>query len=111
MTTTLRMKRSRLVNITRPFALFVEQDEEGDWIAHIVGHELDNVTLAETPTDAVFMAHDLLRMLTGGCKPMDDTPHDWSIETTLSDDPSIGTPARQCSRCGEKCPMSELEVA
>ncbi len=49
--------------ITRPFAVFVEPDGNGWWVAHIVGFELDNCTQGNSPDDALEMAADVLRVL------------------------------------------------
>ena len=51
--------------ITRPFAIFVEPDGNGCWVAHIVGHELDNCTQGDSPEHAVEMVADVIRLLTG----------------------------------------------
>lgn len=109
----MRRRVKHLVHIERPFAMFFEPSSDGQgWIGHVVGQELDQVTCAENPSDVVFMAADVVRMLTGMCQPMDATPHDWSIETTLDmpDAPEgSGEPAWQCSRCGEKCIKTDFE--
>ncbi len=51
------------VVVTRPFAVFVEPDGNGCWIAHIVGFELDNCTQGDSPGHALEMAGDVLRLL------------------------------------------------
>lgn len=55
------------VNIERAFAIFVrpEDEDDGTWLAHVVGHELDNMTQGHSPEGAVYMACDLLCALTG----------------------------------------------
>ena len=49
--------------ITRPFAVFVEPDGNGGWVAHVVGHELDNCTQGDSPDHAMEMVADMLRLL------------------------------------------------
>jgi len=51
------------VAVTRPFAVFVEPDGNGHWVAHIVGFQLDNCTQGDSPVQALEMAADLLRLL------------------------------------------------
>ena len=53
------------LTITRPFAIFIEPDGNGCWVAHIVGHQLDNCTQGDSPHDAIKMMADLVRILTG----------------------------------------------
>lgn len=109
----MRRRVKHLLDIKRPFAMFFEPSSDGNgWVGSIVGHELDNVTFAENPSDVVYAAADVVRVLTGGCRPMDDAPHDWIIEATI-DTPGerkgSGQPAWECARCGEKCLKTEFE--
>lgn len=75
------------------------------WNVHVVGHELDNMTCADNPVDAVAMAHDMLQLLTETCGfPAHPDGHDYSIECQLerfdiTDEDFRPTPALQCSRC------------
>lgn len=105
---TRQLKSEHLLMLDRPFCIWVEPDTDGAWIATIAGHGLDNITFDYHPADAVAMAADLLRMLTGRCRPHDDTSHDWSIDIK---DTEIDTPfpAWKCSRCGEVALKSDIE--
>ncbi len=112
-----RPQSDHLVKIERPFSIFVEEsyDIPGIWIAHIVGHELDNVTQGQGPEDAVFMAYDLLRFLTGRCDA-DHVDHDLTVEAvippTILDDGEVlhpEVPAWECARCRDKFPKSIVE--
>jgi len=91
------------------FCVFVMPGEsDGKWIAHVVGHDLDNLTEGNDPVEAVEMAADLIRVLTGRCR--DEQPHDFSEVGTLDTiDTDIVTPCRVCVRCGEKAVESEIE--
>jgi hypothetical protein len=59
---------SDAVKITRPFCIFIQPDPDetstGMWLAHVVGHELDNMTFGQAgpnaPLEAAYMAFDLL---------------------------------------------------
>lgn len=96
------------LTITRPFAIFVEEahDMPGTWTAHVVGHQLDNVTQGNSPEDAVFMAYDMLSLLTDYCTGDGGTAkHDYSFECTLDD----GTPAWGCTTCGTRSAKDSLE--
>ena len=57
------------VVITRPFAVFVEPDGNGEWVAHVVGHELDNCTQGDSPDRAMEMVADMLRLLMNKERP------------------------------------------
>jgi hypothetical protein len=56
------------VVIQHPFVIVVEPGDVVDgklqWFAKIMGHELDNMTWADTPLEAVQSAMDLLKELT-----------------------------------------------
>jgi predicted RNase H-like HicB family nuclease len=90
------------VVVTRPFSIFVEPDN-GVWVARLVGFELDHCTQGDTPADALSMAADLMRMLTGQCKEHDREPHDWELSV------SAGSHKWKCSRCGDAASDSEIE--
>lgn len=99
------------LKIDRPFAIFVQEADDipGVWVAHVVGHELDNVTQGHGPEDAVLMTYDLLRILTGMCTP-EHREHDLSIETVIPESRFDDTgevihpelPAWECSRCHDR---------
>jgi hypothetical protein len=85
------------IEITRPFCVFVDEalDLPGVWIAKVVGADgLDYITQADSPEGAVFMAWDLLRLVTGRCS-VDRPRHEYTFDTTLTD----GSPARGCAHC------------
>ena len=100
------------LKITRPFAIFFYEDDSSDltdgpvWLAHVVGADgLDNITQAQNPVDAVFMAHDLMLALTDLCgHPAQE--HDYSIESKFDLIGYVGEPvpgnAWECTRCGAK---------
>lgn len=96
------------LKIERAFGIFVfpsyEPGEDGIWLAHVVGHELDNITQAHNPVDAVAMAHDMLKLITGTCGfPARKGGHEFSIESELvALDDERPYAALECSRCGEK---------
>lgn len=54
--------------IQHPYVVFVEPGDVVDgklqWMAKIVGHELDNLTWADGPVEALAMALSLLKDLT-----------------------------------------------
>lgn len=54
--------------IQHPYVVFVEPGDVVDgklqWMAKIVGHELDNLTWADGPVEALEMALSLLKDLT-----------------------------------------------
>jgi hypothetical protein len=111
-----RLKRDSLLKIDRPFAIFVEQDFHGgddtQWLAHVVGHQLDNVTCGKGPEDAVAMAFDLVSILTGWCTKQEDGVHDWSAEGFFIETDAEGTRrvyGPKCAHCGEVTRESELE--
>ena len=96
--------------IDRPFAIWVDEDPDtkGQWIAHVVGHELDNITWHDSPADAVFMASDMIRILTCQCK-IGEKEHDWSIESTrLAHDDTV-IQGLTCSKCGLWAANEEFE--
>jgi len=104
----------QLLRIDRPFAIFCEpaDDVPGTWVAHIVGHKLDNVTQGDGPTGAVFMAFDLLKVLSGECRPGQE--HDWSVPGGLrtwvgpGDDDWKDVESWTCSNCGESAAAEVL---
>lgn len=110
-------KEKDLLKIDHPFAIFVQpaDDVPGEWIAHIVGHELDNITQGTGPEHAVFMAYDLLKLLTGYC--CEEHPeHDLSVATTITTSERLSgivinsdRPAYGCSRCDYKVLVSHTE--
>lgn len=109
-----RLRMDQIIRIDRPFAIFCEPSDDvpGAWLAKVVGHGLDNITQGEGPTGAVFMAFDLLRLLTGECKPGEE--HDWSLPGGLKtwvgpgDDDWENVPSWSCPKCGESAAESAL---
>lgn len=111
-----RLKDSWKIVIDRPFAIFVEEsyDVPGTWVAHIVGHGLDNVTQGHGPIDTVEMVADLFRALTCQCVSP-NVEHDWSIDGGLKsvnigdDGEDVYVPSWTCSRCGESASKTEFD--
>ncbi len=99
-----------LVKVDRPFAVWVEEayDLPGVWVAHIAGHNLDNVTQGNSPQEALFMAYDVLKILTGYCSS-ENPEHDFSIDSAIVPEDGEVIPAYECSRCHEKWARSEFE--
>lgn len=103
-----RLKANQIVRVTHPFVVFVEPGDvvggKLQWYAKIVGHELDQFTFGESPTEALDEALSLVRTLTGKCD--DDEEHVWSIDTVLEppedfDGHPVTTPAWGCIKCDE----------
>lgn len=109
-----RLKLADVIKIDRPFAIFVQEafDVPGQWTAHIVGHQLDNVTCGEGPEDAVAMSLDLLCLLTGRCARSPDGQHDWSLEgrlTVTDKEGSRDIEGWKCSQCFDVWSKEDFE--
>lgn len=95
------------LKINRSFNVYVEHNLEGEggdteWIAHVVGPDgLDNITWADNPVGALYMAYDMLLLLTGQCmKDQKVAEHQFEAATSSwfdSDEVQIG---ERCIRCG-----------
>ena len=96
----VRRAKDRL-DIKRPFAVFIEPagDVAGVWVAHVVGHDLDNVTQGVGPHDAVIMVHDMLMLMSDRCTSADDGVHDYAEECMLHPEHAPLTPAWRCTKC------------
>lgn len=102
-----RLKRDQIVNVRAPFVVVVDPDFDNDGLfsTRLIGRELDNSTQGVSPANALWMAWDLLCVLTGLCTESfidassQGTECDWSIETeNYRDGETIS--GRTCSRCG-----------
>ena len=104
-----RLREGISLRIDRPFTIVVQEDFDlpGTWVAHVIGHGLDNMTQGKNgggPLSAVEMAHDMLRLLTCQCTEFGQE-HDLSIDGGLrmyAGDDELGEdiPSKTCGRCG-----------
>lgn len=60
------------IAIKRPFAVYVSPNEEGIWMAHILGANLDTVAFGDTPQEAMDSAYNVICILTGYCPSSTD---------------------------------------
>lgn len=94
-------------------------DDEGVWFADIcatvadpdgVPYPADWMTYADSPEGALFMAWDLLSLVTGRCS-VDHPEHDLSVETSFESDveghPPV--PCWGCTRCPVRIPKDQVE--
>lgn len=100
-----------LIDIKQPFTIVVEKSIDADdlWVAKIIGLSCGvQVSCDPTPEGAVYMAWDIVRVLTGRCG-IDRPEHDYSIDTVISAIPGSGTPdipAWGCAHCDLKTAKS-----
>jgi hypothetical protein len=104
----MKRRDRHLIKITQPFTIDVRpsKDNIGAWIAEIKTPELEHplLTCADTPEVAVFMAWDVLRMVTGRCG-VKRAEHDYRIDTTIGLD---FTPAWGCTYCDVRTAKTEF---
>lgn len=98
-----------------------DSDEEPYYYAHVCAtvrnregtlYPADWMTGADSPEGAVFMAWDLLSMMTGRCS-LEHPDHDLTVDTVLRSSQEtiddLETPAWGCSRCQFRCPKDDVE--
>ncbi len=82
-----RLDTSADIVLDRAFCVFVSpfsdaynEDGSEQWVVHIVGHGIDNMTQGTDAVDAVEMAADLLGLISGRCPKAPDRRHEMSID-------------------------------
>ncbi len=108
------MRRAKdRVDLDKPFTVTVTPDPDGSgmWLAHLIGHELDNQTCGNDAVDALFMAYDLLAALADVCtgQGQSGADHDYSLATILDEEHAPDVPAWGCTKCGARVRKDDVE--
>lgn len=105
----MKRRDRHLTKITEPFTIDVRpsKDNSGTWIAEIklTGLKHPLLTCGDSPEVAVFMAWDVLRMVTGRCG-VKRAEHEYTIDTTIGPDKDI--PAWGCAHCDVRTAKTEF---
>jgi len=94
-----------LIDIKQPFTIVVEKSIGDDnlWVAKIIGLSCGvQIGCDPTPEGAVFMAWDIVRILTGRCS-FTRLEHEYTIDTVITATPGCeDIPAWGCAHCDVK---------
>lgn len=100
-----------LIDITQPFTIVVEKSIGDDqmWVSKIIGIPGGvQVGCDPTPEGAVYMAWDIVRIMTGRCS-IDRLEHEYTVDTVITPPPGSATadiPAWGCAHCDVKTAKS-----